>query len=62
MTTDELDKGFMMSLVKSYVIDFLIVEILDEGNIEYSELSYRKKIAVCKLVDKKRNLYGRVLA
>ena len=62
MTTDELDKGYMMSLVKSYVIDFLIVEILDEGNIEYSELSYRKKIAVCKLVDKKRNLYGRVLA
>ena len=62
MTTDELDKGFMMSLVKSYVIDFLIVEILDEGNIEYSELSYRKKIAVCKLIDKKRNLYGRVLA
>ena len=62
MTTDELDKGFMMSLVKSYVIDFLIVEILDEGNIEYSELSYRKKIAVCKLVDKKRNLYGRILA
>lgn len=62
MTTDELDKGFMMSLVKSYVIDFLIVEILDEGNIEYSELSYSKKIAVCKLVDKKRNLYGRVLA
>ena len=62
MTNDELDKGYMMSLVKSYVIDFLIVEILDEGNIEYSELSYRKKIAVCKLVDKKRNLYGRVLA
>ena len=62
MTTDELDKGFMMSLVKSYVIDFLIVEILDEGNIEYSELSYRNKIAVCKLIDKKRNLYGRVLA
>lgn len=62
MTTDELDQGFMTSLVKSYAIDFLIMEILDDGKEEYNELSYSKKIAICKLVDKKRNLYGRVIA
>ena len=55
MTTDELDQGFMTSLVKSYAIDFLIMEILDDGKEEYNELSYSKKIAIC-------NLYGRVIA
>ena len=62
MTTDELDRGFMISLIKSYAIDSLIDEILDGGNTEYNTLSYSNKTAICKLLDKKRKLYGRVMA
>jgi len=58
----KIDKGTMHSIITCSVIDFLINEILEEGNKEYESLSYMKKTGLCKLIQKKGRLYGRVLA
>tara|TARA_R100000458_G_C8277177_1_gene252630 strand:- start:5191 stop:5373 length:183 start_codon:yes stop_codon:yes gene_type:complete len=58
----KFEKDRLCSLVKCCVIDNLINEILEEGEKEYNDLDYLKKTALCKLMQKKSNLYGRVIA
>ena len=56
----EFTKNRLHSVIKCSVIDFLIEDIIKDD--EYEKLSYWNKTAVCKLVNKKQFLFGRILA
>ena len=60
MTKFEQDR--LHSIIKNAVIDNLINEIFENGEIEYESLDYEKKMVVCKMMKDKRHLYGRALA
>ena len=60
MTRFEKDR--LHSIVKCHVIDNLINEILDDGKKDYEDLGYVQKTALCKLMEQKQFLYGRILA
>jgi hypothetical protein len=60
--SEKINKGKLHSIVSCSIIDFIITEILEDGDKKYSELAYMKKLGLSRLVEKKSKLYGRVLA
>ena len=58
----KFERDRLHSIIKCHVIDNLIIEILDDGKKEYEDLSYIKKTALCKLMERKQSLYGKIMA